>query len=566
MHKRRRGFLVFLVLILLGLLFFIGMKMRPATQTTRNSETPPVQEHSDTATGGGDTENLDVVIQEIVNLAGEGKVPDVPFTAGESDSRTVHQQWGDPQQVMETTNAQYEDFLQQEITIGFQRTKAFDIRSFKANIRNIHLADIKNKLGEPDEVRYYQDTKTDQIILVYQVNANYQLKWILPKPTDNDVNPTVHHISVYTEITDEIAETINQMTLDEKLGQMMFAGVSGTSLQQETKSLIRDYKVGGLILYANNLETPQQTVSLMNDLMTANGTNRLPLFLGTDQEGGKVVRLPGPLKNFPTNQKIGQINQPQFSYKIGQLLGEQLKAFGFNLDFAPVMDVNSNPNNPIIGDRSFSNRPDIVSQLGIQTMQGLESQQVIPVIKHFPGHGDTSVDSHLELPKVSKSLDDLNKLELIPFKAAIDKGVDVVMVGHILLPKIDQQYPSSMSKEIITGLLRNQLGFDGVVMTDDMTMKAITNHVSIGQAAVDSVKAGNDIILIAHEFANVTTAIDALKVAVKNGEISEQQINDSVRRIIQLKEKYRLVNQPVSAVDLNKLNARMDQVLNTYMK
>lgn len=188
---------------------------------------------------------------------------------------------------METANAQYEDFLQQEITIGFQRTKAFDIRSFKANIRNIHLADIKNKLGEPDEVRYYQDTKTDQIILVYQVNANYQLKWILPKPTDNEANPAVHHISVYTEITDEIAETINQMTLDEKLGQMMFAGVSGTSLQQETKSLIRDYKIGGLILYANNLETPQQTVSLMNDLMTANGTNRLPLFLGTDQEGGK---------------------------------------------------------------------------------------------------------------------------------------------------------------------------------------------------------------------------------------------------------------------------------------
>lgn len=566
MHKRRRGFLVFLVLILMGLLFFIGMKMRPATQTTRNSESPPVQEHSDTATEGGDTGNLDVVIQEIINLAGEGKVPDVPFTAGESDSRKVHQQWGDPQQVMETANAQYEDFLQQEITIGFQRTKAFDIRSFKANIRNIHLADIKNKLGEPDEVRYYQDTKTDQIILVYQVNANYQLKWILPKPTDNEANPAVHHISVYTEITDEIAETINQMTLDEKLGQMMFAGVSGTSLQQETTSLIRDYKIGGLILYANNLETPQQTVSLINDLMTANGTNRLPLFLGTDQEGGKVVRLPGPLKNFPTNQKIGQINQPQFSYEIGKLLGEQLKAFGFNLDFAPVMDVNSNPNNPIIGDRSFSNKADIVSQLGIQTMQGLESQQVIPVIKHFPGHGDTSVDSHLELPKVSKSLDDLNKLELIPFKAAIDKGVDVVMVGHILLPKIDQQFPSSMSKEIITGLLRNQLGFDGVVMTDDMTMKAITNHFSIGQAAVDSVKAGNDIILIAHEFANVTAAIDALKTAVKSGDISEQQINDSVRRIIQLKEKYQLVNQPVSAVDLNKLNARIDQVLNTYMK
>ncbi|KPN94702.1 beta-N-acetylhexosaminidase [Lysinibacillus sp. ZYM-1] len=565
MHKRRRGLLLFLVLILMGFAFFIGMKMRPATQSTRNSESTPVQEHSDSATEG-ETKNRNMLIQDIVDLAREGKVPDVPFIAGEVDSRSVHQQWGDPQEVVESANGQYEDFLQQEVTIGFQGTKAFDIRSFKANVRKIHLADIKNIMGEPDQVRYYQDPTTDQIILVYQVNSTYQLKWILPKPSDNDANPTVHHISVYTELTDEITEMISQMTLDEKLGQMMFAGVSGTSLQQETTSLIRDYKVGGLILYANNLETPQQTVSLMNDLMAANVTNRLPLFMGTDQEGGKVVRLPGPLKNFPTNQKIGDINQAQFSFEIGQLLGEQLKAFGFNLDFAPVMDVNSNPNNPIIGDRSFSSNTDIVSQLGIQTMKGLESQQVIPVIKHFPGHGDTSVDSHLELPKVSKSLDDLKQLELIPFKAAIDKGVDVVMVGHILLPKIDQQYPSSMSKEIITGILRNQLGFDGVVMTDDMTMKAITNHFNIGQAAVDSVKAGNDIILIAHEFSNVTSAIDALKAAVKNGEITEKQINDSVRRIIQLKQKYQLVNQPVQAVDLNKLNAHIDNVLNTYMK
>ena len=565
MHKRRRGLLLLLVLILMGFAFFIGMKMRPATQSTRNSESTPVQEHSDSATEG-ETKNRNMLIQDIVDLAREGKVPDVPFIAGEVDSRSVHQQWGDPQEVVESANGQYEDFLQQEVTIGFQGTKAFDIRSFKANVRKIHLADIKNIMGEPDQVRYYQDPTTDQIILVYQVNSTYQLKWILPKPSDNDANPTVHHISVYTELTDEITEMISQMTLDEKLGQMMFAGVSGTSLQQETTSLIRDYKVGGLILYANNLETPQQTVSLMNDLMAANVTNRLPLFMGTDQEGGKVVRLPGPLKNFPTNQKVGDINQAQFSFEIGQLLGEQLKAFGFNLDFAPVMDVNSNPNNPIIGDRSFSSNPDIVSQLGIQTMKGLESQQVIPVIKHFPGHGDTSVDSHLELPKVSKSLDDLKQLELIPFKTAIDKGVDVVMVGHILLPKIDQQYPSSMSKEIITGILRNQLGFDGVVMTDDMTMKAITNHFNIGQAAVDSVKAGNDIILIAHEFSNVTSAIDALKAAVKNGEITEKQINDSVRRIIQLKQKYQLVNQPIQAVDLNKLNAHIDNVLNTYMK
>jgi len=304
----------------------------------------------------------------------------------------------------------------------------------------------------------------------------------------------------------------------------------------------------------------------MNDLMAANSNNQLPLFLGTDQEGGKVVRLPGALKNFPTNRKIGDINQSKFSFEVGQLLGEQLKAFGFNLDFAPVLDVNSNPNNPIIGDRSFSNDPAIVSKLGIQTMKGLESEQVIPVVKHFPGHGDTSVDSHLELPKVTKSLNDLNQLELVPFKEAIKNGADVVMVAHILLPKIDPQYPSSMSKEIITGTLRKQLGFDGVVMTDDMTMKAITNHYAIGQAAVDSIKAGSDIILIAHEYANITAAIEAVKVAVSNGEITEERINESVQRIIKLKEKYQLVNQPVPAVDINKLNTDIEKVLNTYMK
>lgn len=557
MHKRRRGLLLVLVLMLMGLFLFFGMKLRPATQTTtRNSESSAVQEEM--------SENVGDIVQDIARLAQEGRAPDIPFAAGEADQQTVHAQWGKPLQVTESANGQYEEY--QDVTIGYQGSQAFDIRSFKEDMKKIHLADIKNKLGEPDEVRYYQDPTTNQIILVYQVNDKYQLKWILPKPTDSDANPVVHHISVYTELTGQVTDIVEQMTLDEKIGQMMFAGVSGTTLQQETTSLIQDYKVGGLILYGNNLETPQQTVTLMNALMAANVNNQLPLFLGTDQEGGKVVRLPGSLKNFPTNKRIGDINQSPFSFAVGQLLGEQLTAFGFNLDFAPVLDVNSNPNNPIIGDRSFSNDPDIVSKLGIETMKGLESKQVIPVIKHFPGHGDTAVDSHLELPKVTKSLDDLNQLELVPFKAAIENGADVVMVAHILLPKIDPQYPSSMSKEIITGMLRDQLGFDGVVMTDDMTMKAITNHFDIGQAAVDSVKAGSDVILIAHEYANVTAAIQAVKAAVNKGEITEDRINDSVRRIIELKQKYQLANQPVTAVDINRLNTDIEKVLNMYMK
>ncbi|WP_042478930.1 beta-N-acetylhexosaminidase [Bacillus ndiopicus] len=559
MRKKRRGLLLIFVLILMGMLFFIGMKIGSITQKPKNSESAPSQEEEV-------SEKPDMIIQDIVQAAQEGKVPDVPFAAGKTDKQEVYQQWGEPQQIAESANGKYEDYLEQGVTIGYQDIQAFDIRSFKANIQKIHLEEIKNSMGEPTEVRYFEDQTTNQIILVYQVNPTYQLKWILPKPTEADSNPSVHHISVYTKLKDEVAEMISQMTLDEKIGQMMFAGVTGTMLQQETSSLIHDFKVGGMILYANNLETPQQSITLINDLMAANVDNRHPLFIGTDQEGGTVARLPGPLKNFPTNKIIGNINQPQFSFEVGKLLGEQLRAFGFNLDFAPVMDVNSNPNNPVIGDRSFSNNPNIVSELGIQTMKGLESKQVIPVIKHFPGHGDTSVDSHLELPKVTKSLEDLNKMELIPFKAAIENGADVVMVAHILLPKIDQKYPASMSKEIITGILRDQIGFNGVVMTDDMTMGAITNHFDIGQAAVDAVKAGNDIILIAHSASNVTSAIEAVKAAINNGEIAEDRINESVRRIIQLKQKYQLENKPVTTVDINKLNTDIEKVLSTYMK
>ncbi|MEK5231843.1 beta-N-acetylhexosaminidase [Lysinibacillus sp. FSL K6-0232] len=550
MHNRKRALLLVIVLLIAACLLLIGIRMQPA----KESAPPPVEE---------DTPNHQALIQEVASLAKEGKVPAVPFVVGEAQKKAVYQQWGEPQQVAQAAGGEYEEYVDQQVTIGYQGTRAFDIRSFQADIQAIDLAAIQQTMGEPDEVRFYQDDTADQIILVYQVTDIYQLKWILPKPTDANANPVVHHISVYTALEEDIVE---QMSLDEKVGQMLFAGVSGTALQQDTINLIHQLKVGGLIFYANNLATPEQTVALINAIKTENASNRFPLFIGTDQEGGAVTRLPGGLTNLPTNQKIGEVNEAQFSYEIGQLLGKQLQAFGFNLNFAPVLDVNSNPNNPIIGNRAFASEPAIVSKLGIQTMKGLAAQQVIPVVKHFPGHGDTAVDSHLALPKVTKSLADLQQLELIPFKTAIENGADVVMVAHILLSELDAQYPSSMSTDIITGILRNQLGFDGVVMTDDMTMKAITNHFDMRQAAVNAVKAGNDIVLIAHEYGNVQVAIEAIKAAVANGELTEERIDDSVRRIIQLKQKYGLSNNQAAPVDINKLNTAINHVLNTYMK
>ena len=290
-----------------------------------------------------------------------------------------------------------------------------------------------------------------------------------------------------------------------------------------------------------------------------------PLFLGIDQEGGRVTRIP-ELNNLPTNKQIGKKDNPALAFQLGELLGKQLNAFGFNLDFAPVLDVDSNPNNPVIGDRSFGSDPKLVSELGISTMKGLQSENVISVIKHFPGHGDTEVDSHIELPIVSKNMKELQALEFIPFQNALKSGADVVMIGHILLPEIDANKPSSISNVVITKILREQLKYEGVVMTDDMTMKAILDNYEIGEAAVEAVKAGNDIVLIAHDYEKVKRAIQAILEAVQNEEIKVEQIDRSVERILQLKEKYQLSNDQLSSINVNELNNLAEELTNNILK
>ncbi|MBW3112681.1 beta-N-acetylhexosaminidase [Bacillus sp. MCCB 382] len=358
----------------------------------------------------------------------------------------------------------------------------------------------------------------------------------------------------------DVHSLISNMTLDEKIGQMLVAGVNGTQMDEPTKNLIQKHKVGGFIFFSDHLTSPEQTVRFLNQLKEANTDNPLPLLLSVDQEGGNVTRLPGRISNFPTNQKIGNANDPDVSYEVGTLLGQELKEFGFNLDFAPVLDVNSNPNNPIIGDRSFSADPDIVSELGIQTMKGIQSQGVISTVKHFPGHGDTSVDSHLALPVVNKSLQELEDMELIPFKRAIDDGADLIMVAHILLPRLDDTYPSSLSETIVTDLLRNKLKYKGVVITDDMTMKAVADNYGMGESAVQAVKAGSDLVLIAHDAQKAVTAMEALKSAVQNGDISEERINESVKRVIQLKQSYNLEDTHTGEVELRDINHSIDAV------
>jgi beta-N-acetylhexosaminidase len=364
---------------------------------------------------------------------------------------------------------------------------------------------------------------------------------------------------------DPIAEQIKDMSLDEKLGQMLIVGIEGYEVDLGAKQMIEELRVGGFILFGKNIESVEQLLELNNALKSANAINKIPLFISVDEEGGRVSRIPNTIINLPTNKDIGKLNNKEFSYEIGMLLAEKVKAFGFNMNFAPVLDINSNPKNPVIGDRAFGSKPEVVRDLGVQTMTGISFGDVIPVVKHFPGHGDTAVDSHVGLPSVENDLERLNSFELIPFEAAINNGGECVMVAHILLPKIDAENPASLSTAIITDILRKQLNFDGVAITDDMTMGAIMKNYDLAAAAVQAVKAGNDIVLVAHKYENAQATMKSLKEAVQAGEIAEQRIDQSVYRILKLKQSYKLKDNRIQAVDIEKINQRIRDTLDKYM-
>lgn len=356
--------------------------------------------------------------------------------------------------------------------------------------------------------------------------------------------------------SDNISDKIKEMTLDEKIGQLVITGVDGYTANEHSKELIDRYHVGGFILLGHNVKDTNQVLKLINSLKAASAKSgkSIPLFLGVDQEGGRVDRMPHGFKRLPSNKAIGKINSSSYSYSIGKILGKEVKAFGYNIDFAPVLDINSNPKNTVIGDRSFGPSPEVVTKLGIQTMKGIQSQNIISAAKHFPGHGDTSVDSHTGLPIVNNDLKRLKNFELVPFEEAIQNNVDIIMAAHILFPKIDSKYPASMSKIILTNVLRDDMGYKGIIMTDDMTMGAIAKNYNLGEAAVISVNAGSNIILVCNDFSKEVQVITALKAAVKSGKLSQETIDNSVYLILKLKQKYKIADKTVKSVDIGSIN------------
>jgi beta-N-acetylhexosaminidase len=323
--------------------------------------------------------------------------------------------------------------------------------------------------------------------------------------------------------------------LREQIGQMIMAGVAGEELGAAEQKVLKDYPFGGFILFRHNLIEPEQIRSLCRALWETG--KELPPFIAIDQEGGRVHRLPPPFTHFPPAALLGRSRNADLVYRTGAAMARELSAVGINLNFAPVLDVNSNPNNPIIGDRSLGADPNEVTRLGWEMVCGLRDGGVIPCVKHFPGHGDTAKDSHLELPVVKKTLEELRSTELPPFVHACRNQVEALMTAHVLYPALDASHPATLSAWIVGELLRGKLGYDGIVFSDDLEMKAIGENYSVEDAVGLGVLAGIDVLLFGHETEKAVAAFDFLcREAERDSEL-RARVEQSYRRIRSLKKR-----------------------------
>jgi beta-N-acetylhexosaminidase len=513
------------------------------------------------------TSGIDTYINETITAAKNGQTPNSPFTIGKTDIHEIQQKWGNPNQSSDTPVGLYVTYDQTKTTFGYYpHSPIFDVRDYSSNVKKISLNDIEKAMGKPDNVLSYDDPAVHQQILVYSLANGKELKWVINKPTNENTNPSVDHTSVYDpEIANHsLAAQLYKMTLDEKIGQMLMVGINGIIAGSDAKEVIHNLHAGGIIFYGSNIKTPNQTVDFTNQLkaMNQSAKNPLPLFISVDEEGGMVDRMPSPILKMPSAFAIGKKDDPEFAYSACETLGEAVRDLGFNMNYAPVLDVVKDPAASAIGERSFGTDPHLVSRIGVAAMKGIHSKNVIPVVKHFPGYGSVNVDAHQDLPTVEYGRNQLEENDWLPFKNAIQNDADVIMVTHELVAGLETTYPASMSTTIMTNMLRDQLGFKGVIMTDDMTMGAITKRYGLQTAAVTSVQAGADVVMISFHKDEQTNAFHALKQAVVKGTLSEQRIDDSVYRIMELKQKYKLSDKQIGYPDISSINNNIEKIIN----
>lgn len=347
---------------------------------------------------------------------------------------------------------------------------------------------------------------------------------------------------------------IDEMSLEEKIGQLLIISYRKDDIKEKLPTILEEVKPGGFILFSENITTYDDTINLIKSIKNSND---IPLFIGIDEEGGNVQRLKN-LKDYKTSDipYMSYVKTINDAYNLGKVIAEELRVFGINLDFAPVIDCNWDNPKSVIGKRAFEGDYTTVAKLGVSLAKGLKNNKVIPTYKHFPNHGATATDSHQDLPVINKTEEELLNNDLIPYQEAIKNNADMIMISHLALPKITKDYtPASLSYEIITNLLKKKLDFKGLVVTDALNMQALTKNYSEKEILIKAINAGADLLLMPEDPVN---AVKIIKEAVNGGLISEERINESVEKILSLKDST-IKNNYNEYLDVSYLNSSEHQ-------
>ena len=328
------------------------------------------------------------------------------------------------------------------------------------------------------------------------------------------------------------------------IGQLLIGSVPGTTIPAELRSLAREFGLGGVTLFARNIEAPEQVAELSHDLQSL--ATGMPLWVAVDQEGGRVARLRAPFTEWPPMAVLGRSGDPALASRFAAALAAELKAVGITLDYAPVLDIHTNPKNRVIGDRALAEDAALVGTLGAAIVVGLQDNGVAACGKHFPGHGDTSVDSHDDLPIVEHPPDRIRRVECVPFREAIRADVAFMMTAHLLVPSLDEEKPATLSRRIVYGLLREELDFDGVILSDDLEMDALAKNYTAPEAAIEAIAAGCDGVLVCRARAQdrgqdieaQAAVLEALVHAVEDGRIPYKRLEDALSRHRRAKERF----------------------------
>ena len=328
------------------------------------------------------------------------------------------------------------------------------------------------------------------------------------------------------------------MSIKNLIGQHLFIGISGHSLTHEEKKFILENDIGGICLFGRNVSEPAQVYDLCSEIQSLSKQqySKAPLFIGIDMEGGRVHRLKPPFTQWPALKYLGDLDAPTVSYHFANMMGTELRSVGINLDFAPCVDTYSNPQNTVIGDRAVSTDPEMVAKHASALIRGYIKSGIITCAKHFPGHGNTLVDSHLDLPIEHAAMDRLNEFELIPFMKSFRSKVDMVMTSHIQFPNVDPKWPVTLSEHFIKDILRDQCAYKGLVITDDLGMKAMSDHFGINEVPVQALKAGVDLLLYCNDPEVPPQAYEAILDALAQGVLSESEMAKTYKKIMSFKK------------------------------